>query len=193
MKLSALALSYGFPRRPIEAPFHPCFAIEISGVLGEFKRSSQHSTEEKCDGQSKAAFRSMRARTIEVAGPASGSTAGTPPKVLGIDCGRPFNRGRCDRRRSVARGGWPVVPEGGRHDTGPLFAVFEASVGPLSSVCRARRDRHLAGSGPWRSGHCPQAWASAFDDLSRTASERCDPQRRTWNIGPPLRNGMLIV
>src|SRR5690242_9075396 len=51
--------------------------IIVAGVLGEFKRSSQHSTEEKCDGQWKAAFRSMRACTIEIAGPASGSTAGT--------------------------------------------------------------------------------------------------------------------
>jgi putative transposase len=160
---------------------HPAAVIHHSdqGSQGEFKRSSQHSTEEKRDGHWKAAFRSMRARTIAVAGAASGSAAGTPPKVLGIDCDGPFNRGRCDQRRSVARGGWPVVPEGGRHDTGPLFAVFEASVGSLSSVCRARRDCHLAGSGQWRSGHCPQAWASAFDDLSRTASERCDPQRRT--------------
>jgi hypothetical protein len=49
-------------------------------------------------------------------------------------------RGRCYRRRSVTRRGWPVVSEGGRHATVSFFAVFKAPVGPLSSVCQARRD-----------------------------------------------------
>src|ERR1700674_3948448 len=70
-------------------------------VLGEFKRSSQHLDRENCDDYSKAPSRSMRASTVAIAGPASGSTAGELSAVLGIDCGRPFNRGRCYRRRSV--------------------------------------------------------------------------------------------
>src|SRR5216683_3299760 len=97
-------------------------------VLGEFKRSSQHLDRENCDDYSKAPFRSMRASTVAITGPASGSTAGELSAVLGIDCGRPFNRGRCYRRRSVARRGWPVVPEGGRHAT----VTFSQSSKPLS-------------------------------------------------------------
>ena len=153
------------------------------GILGEFKRSSQHLEMESCDDYSKAPFRSMWASTVAVAGPASGSTAGELSAVLGSDCGRPFNRGRCYRRRSVARRGWPVVPEGGRHATVPFFAVFKAPVGSLSIVCRARRDRHLAGSGAWRMRNCPQAWAGPFDDLARAAPERCDTRRRTGISG----------
>ncbi len=148
-------------------------------IQGRFKRSSQQVEKGNCDGYSKAPFRSMRASTIAVAGPTAGSTAGELSAILGSDCGRPFNRGRCSRRRSVARSGWPVVPEGGRDDTGPLFTVFEASVGPLSIVCRARRDCHIAGSGARRSRNCPQTWASTFDDLTRTAPECRNTQRRT--------------
>src|SRR6266446_5257370 len=143
-------------------------------VPGEFKRSSQHLDRENCDDYSKAPFRSMRASTVAITRPASGSTAGELSAVLGIDCGRPFNRGRCYRRRSVARRGWPVVPEGGRHATVTFFAVFEAPVGPLSIVCRARRDRHLACSRTGSLRDCPQAWAGPFDDLPRAAPERRD-------------------
>jgi len=113
-------------------------------VLGEFKRPSQHLDRRSCDGYSKAPFRSMRASTLAVTGSASGSKTGELSAVLGSDCSRPVNRGRCYRRRSVARRGWPVVPEGWRHDTFPCFAVFKAPVGSLSVVCRARSDRHLA-------------------------------------------------
>jgi len=109
--------------------------IFVAGVLGEFKRLSQQLGRGSCDDYAKAPFRSMRASSIAVAGPTSGSTAGELSAVLGIDCGRLFNRGRCYRRRSIARGGWPVVPEGRRHDTLLCFAVFKAPVGSLSSVC----------------------------------------------------------
>ena len=105
------------------------------GSQGEFKRLSQQLGRGSCDDYAKAPFRSMRVSTVAVAGPTSGSTAGELSAVLGIDCGRLFNRGRCYRRRSIARGGWPVVPEGRRHDTLLCFAVFKAPVGSLSSVC----------------------------------------------------------
>src|SRR5713101_7694964 len=155
-------------------PPRGCIHHSDRGVQGEFKRSSQHLDRENCDDYSKAPFRSMRASTVAITGPASGSTAGELSAVLGIDCGRPFNRGRCYRRRSVARRGWPVVPEGGRHATVTFFAVFEAPVGPLSIVCRARRDRHLACSRTGSLRDCPQAWAGPFDDLPRAAPERRD-------------------
>ena len=59
-------------------------------VLGEFKRSSQHLDRRNCDDYSKAPFGLVRASTVAVAGPASGSTTGELSAVLGIDCGRPF-------------------------------------------------------------------------------------------------------
>ena len=166
--LQALNLAL-WQRRPAAVIHH-----SDQGSQGEFKRSSQHLDRENCDDYSKAPFRSMRASTVAITGPASGSTAGELSAVLGIDCGRPFNRGRCYRRRSVARRGWPVVPEGGRHATVTFFAVFEAPVGPLSIVCRARRDRHLACSRTGSLRDCPQAWAGPFDDLPRAAPERRD-------------------
>jgi hypothetical protein len=104
-------------------------------ILGEFKRSSQHLGTGSCDGYSKAPFRSMRASTVALTGVAWGSTAGELSAVLGSDCGGPFNRGRCYRRRSVGRRGWPVVPEGRRHDTVSFFAIIKAPVAPLSIVC----------------------------------------------------------
>ena len=163
--LQALNLAL-WQRRPAAVIHH-----SDQGSQGEFKRSSQHLDRENCDDYSKAPFRSMRASTVAITGPASGSTAGELSAVLGIDCGRPFNRGRCYRRRSVARRGWPVVPEGGRHATVTFFAVFKAPIGPLSVVCRARRDRHLACSRTWSLRDCPQAWAGPFDHLARAAPE----------------------
>jgi len=59
-------------------------------VLGEFKRSSQHSNRGNCDDYSKTPFGSMQTSTVAVAGPASGSTTRALSAVLGIDCGRPF-------------------------------------------------------------------------------------------------------
>jgi hypothetical protein len=111
------------------------FGDNVIASQGEFKRSSQHLGRGSCDGYSKAPFRSMRASTVALTGVAWGSTAGELSAVLGSDCGGPFNRGRCYRRRSVGRRGWPVVPEGRRHDTFLCFAVFKAPVGSLSSVC----------------------------------------------------------
>ena len=51
-------------------------AIALRGVLGEFKRPSQHLGTGSCDGYSKAPFRSMRASTVALTGVAWGSTAG---------------------------------------------------------------------------------------------------------------------
>ena len=127
--LEALNMALG-QRRPGAVIHH-----SDQGSQGEFKRPSQHLGRGSCDGYSKAPFRSMRASTVAVTRSASSSTAGGLSAVLGSDCGRPFNRGRCYRRRSVARRGWPVVPEGGRHDTVPFFAIIKAPVAPLSSVC----------------------------------------------------------
>src|SRR5258708_15615419 len=88
-------------RRPY-AGLVAAFAKSERGVLGEFKRSSQHLDRENCDDYSKAPFRSMRASTVAITGPASGSTAGELSAGFGGDCRRPVNRGRCYRRPSGA-------------------------------------------------------------------------------------------
>src|SRR6266851_6941891 len=94
-KLSHIALSKQSPTEPIEGRT-PASSQRLPkgdrSVLGEFKRSSQDLDRENCDDYSKAPFRSMRASTVAITGPASGSTAGELSAVLGIDCGRPFNR-----------------------------------------------------------------------------------------------------
>jgi putative transposase len=127
--LEALNMAIG-QRRPAAVIHH-----SDQGSQGEFKRPSQQLDRESCDGYAKAPFRSMRASAVEVTRPASGSTARELSAVLASDCGRPFNRGRCYRCRNVASGGWPVVPEGRRHDTVPFFAIIKAPVAPLPILC----------------------------------------------------------
>jgi transposase InsO family protein len=82
--LQALNLAL-WQRRPKEVIHH-----SDQGSQGEFKRSSQHLDRGNCDDYSKAPFKLVRASTVAVAGPASGSTTGELSAVLGIDCGRPF-------------------------------------------------------------------------------------------------------
>jgi transposase InsO family protein len=74
----------------IRQPPRGCIHHSDRGVQGEFKRSSQHLERGNCDNYSKAPFGLVRASTVAVAGPASGSTTGELSAVLGIDCGRPF-------------------------------------------------------------------------------------------------------
>src|SRR5258707_13841655 len=62
------------PHRAHRRP-HPglvtAFAEGERGVLGEFKRSSQHLDRGNCDDYSKAPFKLVRAGTVSVARPAS--------------------------------------------------------------------------------------------------------------------------
>src|ERR1700722_18223523 len=66
------AIAHRTHRRP-----HTCRLTALAksqrSILGEFKRSLQHFEMESCDDHSKAPFRSMRASTVAVAGPAFGS------------------------------------------------------------------------------------------------------------------------
>ena len=82
--LQALNLAL-WQRRPAAVIHH-----SDQGSQGEFKRSSQHLDRGNCDDYSKAPFKLVRASTVAVAGPASGSMTGELSAVLGIDCGRPF-------------------------------------------------------------------------------------------------------
>ena len=174
---------------------HPAAVIHHSdqGSQGEFKRSSQHLDRRNCDDYSKAPFGLVRASTVAVAGPASGSTTGELSAVLGIDCGRPFKRGRCYRRRSVARRGWPVVPEGGRHDTVPFFAVSQSPY--RAAIYRLPSAKRLP-SCVFKDMESVRLPAS-LSGLPRRSRASCAGMPRhvagDWNIGPPPRNGMLIV
>ena len=82
--LQALNLAL-WQRRPAAVIHH-----SDQGSQSGFKRSSQHLDRRNCDDYSKAPFGLVRASTVAVAGPASGSTTGELSAVLGIDCGRPF-------------------------------------------------------------------------------------------------------
>src|SRR5260370_37490705 len=57
-------------RRPY-AGLVAAFARRERGVLGEVKRSSPHLDRQNCDAYSKAPFRSVRARTVAMPGPAA--------------------------------------------------------------------------------------------------------------------------
>ena len=132
----------------------------------------------------------MWASTVEVTWPASGSTARELSGVLGSDSGRPFNRGRCSRRRSISPRGWPVVPEGGRHDTVPSFASIKAPVAPLSSVCRAWKRSPFCGVRSMAFARLP---ASSGEPLRRSHASSAAmrrPAAADWNIAPAPRNGM---
>src|SRR2546428_11413283 len=74
--------------RGSHAGFAAALAKGERSVLGEFKRSSQHLDRENCDDYSKAPFRSMRASTVAITGPASGSTAAGLAAAFWVGCSR---------------------------------------------------------------------------------------------------------
>ena len=84
-------------------------AIVTANVLGGFKRSSQHLDEGGCDGQTKACFRSLFARSVTLSWASSGDTTRRPRAVLGGDCSRTCERGGCGRCRSFTGCGSSVV------------------------------------------------------------------------------------
>src|SRR5689334_4004566 len=69
-------------------------AVGLGSVLGGFKRSSQHLDRGGCGDYPKAAFGSVGARRIALAGPARGGAARGPAAVLGGDRGGAVQRGR---------------------------------------------------------------------------------------------------
>src|SRR5713101_7443666 len=185
--LAALNMALG-QRRPRGVIHH-----SDHGSQGEFKRSSQHLDRENCDDYSKAPFRSMRASTVAITGPASGSTAGELSAVLGIDCGRPFNR-RTLLSTPECRPPWVAGGSGGR------AACHRYIFRSLRSPCRAAIYRlpsaERSPSCVFKDRESARLPASLGGPLRRSPASCAGTPRRVaadWNIAPPPRNGMLIV
>ena len=87
MKLSALALSLGLPRRlidPAMAVVGKQSSVLVSRVLGALNRSSQHFDEGGCDGNSEAAVGPMRPAANAVTRSTTGGDAGRAAAVLDV-------------------------------------------------------------------------------------------------------------
>jgi hypothetical protein len=117
---------------------YPCsvkgLAVVLGGLLGGFKRWSQHLDEGDCGGQTKAGFRSVRTRGVTLARASPGDTTRRSRAVLDGERSRTCERGGCGRCRGFAGCGSTVVPWGGRHATDTSFQIFEAAFGPISVI-----------------------------------------------------------
>src|SRR5580704_6460663 len=82
--LRGVALPAGSLISKVKVQYHSPLTLDVDYSIqvkdqskeGGFKRSSQHLERGNCDDYTKAPFRSMRASTIAVTRPTSGSTAG---------------------------------------------------------------------------------------------------------------------
>jgi len=117
---------------------------------------------------------SMRASTVAITGPASGSTAENYQRFWGLIAAGRSTEDAAIRRRSVARRGWPVVPEGGRHATVTFFAVFEAPVGPLSIVLPSAKRSPSCVFKDRESARLPASLGGPLRRSPRAAPERRD-------------------
>jgi transposase len=86
--------------------------------------------------------------------------------VLGGDCGWGVERRCCSFGRRPPGGRRAMVPEGRRHGASDVHAVGQATVRPLSFVCRARGDRSHAGTRPPDAAGGSSARTRRVDDLS---------------------------
>ena len=115
---------------------------------------------------------SRTAWSDEITRPTVGVGAAGQDPVLGGDRSGSGQRGRCERSWGIAGCRIEVVSAVWR-DATPLVAP---RVGSISVVCRARGDRHPAGS----AGHDPRdrstPWSLAVDDLAGAATQRVDTQ-----------------
>src|SRR3954466_14727553 len=148
------------------------------GVQGGFKWPSQHLDGGVGDGHAEAAFGSVGARRVALAGPARGGAARGPAAVLDGDRGGAVQRGRGGWGRCVVGGGGTMVPGGGRHATIDAGAVVEAALGAVPVVRGTRGGRAVACAGARGAGGRPTARAGGVDDLARAAAQRCDAGRR---------------
>src|SRR3954453_10147893 len=144
---------------------------------GGFKWPSQHLDGGVGDGHAEAAFGSVGARRVALAGPARGGAARGPAAVLDGDRGGAVQRGRGGWGRCVVGGGGTMVPGGGRHATIDAGAVVEAALGAVPVVRGTRGGRAVACAGARGAGGRPTARAGGVDDLARAAAQRCDAGR----------------
>src|SRR5437868_4731632 len=71
-----------------------------------------------------------------------------------------------------------MVPEGRRHATSDVCTIGEASLRPISLVCRARGDRAPSRAGHHHAGSRSPARAGSVDDLPGVAAQRRHQKRR---------------
>ena len=147
------------------------------GSQGEFNLSSQHPGKEYWDGRSASVGWCVAEQAV-FAGTTFGRAAGAPSAFLGIDCGWPVERGRCNWRGCVGAGRSAVVSEGGRHATINACAIIEAVVSAIPFVCRAGGTCDPASQRLRGAGDRPANGAVGIDDLPRTPPQCCDAQRR---------------
>ena len=164
----------------------PClgqtFGVSNGDVLGGFKWSSQHLGEEGWDGRS-ASVGSRVAEQAAFTGTTSGSAAGAPAAVLGIDCGRSVERGRGDWRERIWAGRSTVVSKGRRYATDDTCAISEAAVWAIPVVCRAGGACNPACPGCGGAADRAAYGAVGINDLARASPQCGDAQWRTGLSG----------
>jgi hypothetical protein len=133
-----------------------------------------------CDGW-KTAFRAIFAGQVAVTWSAWDSAARGTPALLVVDCSRPVERGGGGRRGCVFTGRSSLVSGGRRHATIGSCATDEVTKRALSDICRAGRDRVMAGAEPWRARDCQTTWTVSIDDIARAAPE-CRHTRRWTGV-----------
>ena len=153
---------------------------------GEFNWSSQHSGG-MLDGGS-TSIGSCVARQAVFAGTTSRRAAGASAAFLGVDCGGAIQRGRGDRRGCVSTGRSTVVPKGRRHATIDNRTIIAAVVRAISVVCGAGGACDPACAGSRGGADRPAHGAVRFDDLSRTAPQRCHAR---WRVGLSGHHGAV--
>ena len=117
--------------------------------------------------------------------------ADAPSAFLGIDRGRPIERGRGDWCGRVSAGRSEMVSGGRRHATIDACTIIEVAVRSISVVCRAGGACNPACPG---FGGCGRSLAT-WGDRDRRSHASCAATLRhaaaIWIIGPALRSGML--
>jgi hypothetical protein len=157
-------------------------AIRASSVLGGFKWSSQHLGEEGWDGRS-ASVGSRVAEQAAFTGTTSGSAAGAPAAVLGINCGRSVERGRGDWRERIWAGRSTVVSKGRRYATDDTCAISEAAVWAIPVICRAGGACNPSCPGCGGAADRAAYGAVGINDLARASPQCGDAQWRTGLSG----------
>jgi hypothetical protein len=150
------------------------------GVQGEFNWSSQHLViTEVFDGSSPASSGQGDSPEVEVAGssevsaPRRGCVLGGDRQ--GVPAGTSRGRGRRGAGRRCA-----LVPQRWRH---AAIRSSAQAVVPLFDLGRAGGDCGAQGPGQGCPGHCSRHRPRSRNDLSRAATQRCDPRRQAGLSG----------
>src|SRR3954468_21147942 len=119
-------------------------AVSEGGVLGGFKRSSQHSEVGGCDEHSKAAIGSVWTGAITFTRTAARRGARRTDTILAGNRHGAEQRRCCAGSRSVAACRNQMVRKGRRHATSDVQILGKAALRALPVICGARAGRGLA-------------------------------------------------